>query len=158
MAYLCKLLLMGNVGKEPIIRTFDNGGKIASFSLATTKRFTDRSGAVQQQTMWHSIQVNGKLADVVEQYVKKGDPLYVEGELTERTYTSQSGEERRLYEVHALAIQMLGQRSGEQQAAAPAAPAQQMLRTAASMQQQRPAPAPAPAQGDMFEPSEDLPF
>ena len=147
---------MGNVGKEPIIRTFDNGGKIASFSLATTKRFTDRSGAVQQQTMWHSIQVNGKLADVVEQYVKKGDPLYIEGELTERTYTSQSGEERRLYEVHALAIQMLGQRSGEQQAAAPAAPAQQMLRTAASMQQQRPAP--APAQGDMFEPSEDLPF
>lgn len=150
---------MGNVGKEPVIRTFENGGKIASFSLATTKRFTDRSGAVQQQTMWHSIQVSGKLADVVEKYVKRGDSLYVEGELEERTYTSQNGEERRLYEVHATSIQMLGQRPAEQQTANPA---QQMLRTAAAVASkpayQAPAPAPAPVQGDMFEPMEDMPF
>ncbi len=156
MAYLNRISLIGNCGKEPVVRTFENGGKIASFSLATTKRFTDRNGEVQQQTMWHSIQVNGKLVDVVEQYVKKGDPLYVEGELAERTYTSQNGEERRLYEVHAMAIQMLGQRPAEQQSAAAAAPAQQMLRTAASMQQ-RPAPAQPTIPGG-GEYTDDLPF
>ena len=159
MAYVNKIFLLGFTGKDPEVRTFENGNRIASFTLATTKRYTDRNGEVQQQTMWHNIQVSGNSVDFVQKYVKKGDLVFVEGELTERTYKSQEGEIRRVYEVRAASVQMIGQKpeQNQQQAAAPSQP-QQMLRTAASMQQQRPAqaPAPAPAQGEEY--ADDLPF
>ena len=159
MAYVNKIFLLGFSGKDPEVRTFENGNKIASFSLATTKRYTDRNGEVQQQTMWHNIQVSGNSVDFVQKYVKKGDLVFVEGELTERTYKSQEGEIKHVYEVRAASVQMVGQKpeQNQQQAAAPSQP-QQMLRTAASMQQQRPAqaPAPAPAQGEEY--ADDLPF
>jgi single-strand DNA-binding protein len=161
MAYVNKIFLLGFTGKDPEVRTFENGSRIASFTLATTKRYTDRNGDAQQQTMWHNIQVSGNSVDFVQKYVKKGDLVFVEGELTERTYKSQEGEVRRVYEVRAASVQMVGQKpeQNQQQTAAPSQP-QQMLRTTASMQQQRPAqaPAPAPAPAQSEEYVDDLPF
>lgn len=124
MAYLNKIMLIGNVGKAPEVRTFDGGNKIANFTLATTKRYTDRNGASQEATTWHNVQVSGKIADVAERYVQKGDPLYVEGELNSRSYTDQTGQTRVIYEVRASQLQLLRQRSAAQEpASAPQGPA-----------------------------------
>ncbi len=157
MAYVNKIFLLGFTGKDPEVRAFENGGKVASFSLATTKRYTDRNGDAQQQTMWHNIQVSGSSVDFVQKYVKKGDLVFVEGELTERTYKSQDGELKHVYEVRAASVQMIGQKSEQnaQQAAAPSQP-QQMLRTAASMQQRQTPAQPASPTGEEF--TDDLPF
>ena len=117
MAYLSKVLLIGNVGKTPEVRTFGNGDKIVSFSLATGKTYTDRNGESRKNTTWHNIQVGGKLADVAEKYVQKGDPIYVEGELTARTYVDRNNIERVIYEVRASQLQLLRQRGSAAQEA-----------------------------------------
>ena len=115
MAYLNKIMLIGNVGKAPEVRTFDGGNKVANFTLATTKRYTDRNGQLVDATTWHNIQVNGKIADVAEKYVQKGDPIYVEGELTARTYVDRNNVERVIYEVRASQLQLLRQRGSAAQ-------------------------------------------
>lgn len=115
MAYLNKIQLIGNVGKAPEVRTFDGGNKVANFTLATTKRYTDRNGQLVDATTWHNIQVNGKVADVAEKYVQKGDPIYVEGELTARTYVDRNNVERVIYEVRASQLQLLRQRGSAAQ-------------------------------------------
>ena len=115
MAYLNKIQLIGNVGKNPEVRTFDGGNKVANFTLATTKRYTDRNGQLVDATTWHNIQVNGKIADVAEKYVQKGDPIYVEGELTARTYVDRNNAERVIYEVRASQLQLLRQRGSAAQ-------------------------------------------
>ena len=115
MAYLNKIQLIGNVGKTPEVRTFDGGNKVANFTLATTKRYTDRNGQLVDATTWHNIQVNGKIADVAEKYVQKGDPIYVEGELTARTYVDRNNAERVIYEVRASQLQLLRQRGSAAQ-------------------------------------------
>lgn len=115
MAYLNRIMLIGNVGKTPEVRTFDGGNKVANFTLATTKRYTDRNGQLVDATTWHNIQVNGKIADVAEKYVQKGDPIYVEGELTARTYVDRNNVERVIYEVRASQLQLLRQRGSAAQ-------------------------------------------
>lgn len=110
MAYLNRIMLIGNVGKNPEVRTFDGGNKVANFTLATTKHYTDRNGRAVEATTWHNVQVNGKIVEVVEKYVQKGDPIYVEGELTARTYVDRNNVERVIYEVRASKIQLLRQR------------------------------------------------
>ena len=109
MAYLNRIMLIGNVGKTPEVRTFDGGNKVANFTLATTKHYTDRNGQAVDATTWHNVQVNGKIVEVVEKYVQKGDPIYVEGELTSRTYVDRNNIERVIYEVRASKIQLLRQ-------------------------------------------------
>ena len=115
MAYLNRIMLIGNVGKAPEVSTFDGGNKVANFTLATTKRYTDRNGQLVDATTWHNIQVNGKIADVAEKYVQKGDPIYVEGELTARTYVDRNNVERVIYEVRASQLQLLRQRGSAAQ-------------------------------------------
>jgi single-strand DNA-binding protein len=78
---LNKVMLIGNVGSEPEIRTTGGGTKLAKFSLATNRTFNDRSGQRQEKTEWHRLTAWDKLADVIEQYVKKGDRIYVEGRI-----------------------------------------------------------------------------
>ena len=115
MAYLNRIMLIGNVGKNPEVRTFDGGNKVANFTLATTKRYTDRNGQLVDATTWHNIQVNGKIAEVAEKYVQKGDPIYVEGELTSRSYVDRNNVERVIYEVRASQLQLLRQRGSAAQ-------------------------------------------
>ena len=90
MASLNKVQLIGFVGGEPKITTFQDGGKVAQFSLATTERaYTTKSGyQIPERTEWHNIVVNYGLADVAEKYVHKGTMLYVEGKMHYRTYDS----------------------------------------------------------------------
>ena len=108
-------MLIGNVGKAPEVRTFDGGNKVANFTLATTKHYTDRNGQAVNATTWHNVQVNGKIVEVVEKYVQKGDPIYVEGELTARTYVDRNNVERVIYEVRASQLQLLRQRGSAAQ-------------------------------------------
>lgn len=112
-------MLIGNCGKAPEVRTFDGGNKIANFTLATTKRYTDRNGQPVESTTWHNIQLNGKVVDSVAQYIQKGDPIYVEGELVSRSYTDVNNNTRTVYEVRASQIQLLRQKSEQQPQPAP---------------------------------------
>lgn len=110
MAGLNKVLLIGNVGGDPEIRTLPSGSKVANFSLATTETYTDRSGQKQSQTEWHRIEIWEGLANVVEQYVKKGDPLYIEGKIRTERWTDQNGQEKTGVRIRANSMQMLGGR------------------------------------------------
>lgn len=96
-----KIILVGNLGKDPEIRYSQDGGKIASFSVATSETWKDKStGEKRDNTQWHRVVVfNDNLADVVERYVKKGTKLYLEGALQYRKYTDRDGMERNISEV-----------------------------------------------------------
>jgi single-strand DNA-binding protein len=111
MAGLNKVILIGNVGGDPEIRTLPSGSKVANFSLATTESYTDRAGQKQSQTEWHRIEIWEGLANVVEQYVKKGDPLYIEGKIRTEKWTDQNGVEKTGVRIRANSMQMLGGRS-----------------------------------------------
>lgn len=91
--------LYGNVGQEPEIKTFDNGNKVAKFSLATTEKFRDSKGEMTEETTWHNLVVWGKQSEIVEKYVKKGERLIVEGRLTNRSYEAKDGSKRYITEI-----------------------------------------------------------
>src|SRR5512145_1524370 len=91
---LNKVMLIGNVGSEPEIRTTGGGTKVAKFSLATNRTYTDRSGQRQEKTEWHRITAWDRIADLIEQYVHKGDRLYVEGSLEYSQTEDESGKPR----------------------------------------------------------------
>ncbi len=101
MAGVNKVILVGNVGKDPEIRTTQDGTKIANFSIATSETWNDKaSGERKEKTEWHRVVVfNDRIADVVEKYVKKGKSVYVEGSLQTRKWTDQSGTEKFSTEV-----------------------------------------------------------
>jgi len=96
-----KVILVGNVGRDPEIRSTQDGQKIANFTLATSENWRDKtSGERKERTEWHRIVVfNERLADVIEKYVRKGSKLYIEGALQTRKWTDQSGQERYTTEV-----------------------------------------------------------
>ena len=114
-----KVILIGNVGQDPEIRytgDVNNGTKVATFRVATTERYCDRSGNLQEHTEWHSIVVWRNTADVVEKYVKKGTQVYIEGRLRSRSWDDQNGNKRYVTEIVADTLQLLGRRpEGQQQ-------------------------------------------
>ena len=114
MAYLNKVMLIGNLGKEPEIRVNQaSGKKVVSFSLATSRRYRDANGEQKEDTQWHNIVGWGKVAEVFEQLgVRKGTSLYVEGRLTNRSWTDQaSGQKRYVTEVALDTFQLLTPRN-----------------------------------------------
>lgn len=104
-----KVILLGNVGKDPQIRD-GNGQEFATFSLATTdKSYTKRDGTVMpERTEWHSIVANGNIVQVIERYVKAGTKLYIEGKLRTRKYTARDNTERQVTEVYVDIMELLG--------------------------------------------------
>lgn len=116
---LNKVMIIGNAGKDPEVVQFQDGGKTAKFTIAATERYTDRAGQQQQRTEWFNVVVNGKTADVVERYVRKGSQLYVEGRLQTRKYQAKDGSERYVTEVACLTLQLLGSPQQQQQQPAP---------------------------------------
>lgn len=104
-----KVILMGHTGKDPVVKTFDNGGVVAQFTLATTKRgFTTKDGReIPERTEWHNIVLSNDLAKIAGQYVKKGDKLYIEGELRTRSYEDNNGVKRYVTEVYGYNMEML---------------------------------------------------
>lgn len=109
---LNKATILGNVGSDPEVRTTTNGGKVASFSLATSNVWTDASGTKQEKTEWHRCVAwnAGKytLADIVERYVKKGEKLYIEGEITYRQWEDKDGQARTTTEIKVRELILLG--------------------------------------------------
>ena len=93
MAYLNSVQLIGNVGNDPDIRVY-NDTKFATFKVATTKRFLDRSGEQREQTQWHTCSASGNIAEVVEKYIRKGASVFVSGELTYRQWQDKDGNDR----------------------------------------------------------------
>ncbi|MCW3806528.1 single-stranded DNA-binding protein [Plebeiibacterium marinum] len=127
-----KVILIGNVGKDPEVRYFENDRAVANFPLATTERgFTTSAGQqVPDRTEWHNIVVWGGLAKVVESYVKKGTQIFVEGKIRTRSYDDKDGNKRYVTEVYADNFQFLGRKADNQASggvsANPAAQAQPM--------------------------------
>ena len=162
-----KVILIGNVGQDPEIRytgDVNNGTKVATLRVATTERYRDRSGNLQEHTEWHSIVAWRNIADVVEKYVKKGTQVYIEGRLRSRSWDDQNGNKRYVTEIVADTLQLLGRKpEGQQQGGynAPAQPQQPAYQQPAYQQpgvQQQPVQQPQakPVVDDM--PDDDLPF
>ena len=96
-----KVILIGNLGRDPEVRTFQNGGKVCNFSIATSESWKDRnSGERQERTNWHNIAIfNENLAQIAEQYLRKGSKVYIEGQLETRKWQDQAGNDRYTTEV-----------------------------------------------------------
>lgn len=122
-----KVILMGNVGRDPEYKYFDNGGSVAQFTLATTNRaFKTANGTeVPEHTEWHNIVLQNGLAKVAKEYVKKGDKLYIEGKIRTRSYEDNNGVKRYITEVYGFNMEMLSpkkDRQTTQQGGAPTPP------------------------------------
>ncbi|HEX5760756.1 MAG TPA: single-stranded DNA-binding protein [Thermoanaerobaculia bacterium] len=110
---LNKVLLIGNLGRDPEVRSTPSGQPVASFTLATNRRWRDKSGAKQEQTEWHNIVVWGRQAEIAGQYLTKGKQIYVEGRLQTRSWEDrQSGEKKYRTEIVCDNFQMLGSARG----------------------------------------------
>jgi single-strand DNA-binding protein len=108
-----KVILLGNVGRDPEVRSTGNGQSVASFSLATSRRWKDRDGNKQEQTEWHNVVAWGKLADVVAKYVTKGLRVFIEGRIETKSWDDKtSGEKRYKTQIVAENLTMLGERKG----------------------------------------------
>lgn len=110
---LNKAMLIGNIGQDPEIRTIPNGARVAQFSLATSRRWNDRSGQPQEKTEWHRVVVWEKMVEIIEKYVHKGDRLYVEGEIEYRQYQDKDGVTKYSTEIKARDVVLLGGGRGE---------------------------------------------
>jgi single-strand DNA-binding protein len=117
MASINKVILIGNLGRDPELRYTQSGQAVANFSLATTDRFSNREGERQERTEWHRVTVWGKTAENCAQYLNKGRSVYVEGRLQTREWEDKEGQKRRTTEVIAQTVQFLGARG--QSAGAP---------------------------------------
>ena len=111
MAYLNKVMVIGNVGQEPKIFSFQNGKKKASFSVACSKRYRDTNGEQKELTTWVNCTAFSGLAEVIENYVSKGSQIFVEGELSVSTFTDQQGNKKSVTEVRVSNMQILVNRN-----------------------------------------------
>jgi single-strand DNA-binding protein len=106
---LNKVMLIGNLGKDPEIRRFENGGMLVKFPLATTENFTDRDGNRKETTEWHTVVVRApRLAEVCERFLHKGDKVFIEGRIRSRQWTDEHNQTRYNIEIAADAMTMLG--------------------------------------------------
>jgi single-strand DNA-binding protein len=178
MASVNKVIVVGNLGKDPEMRSFPNGDQLANVTVATTDKWKDKaSGEMKEHTEWHRITFNGRLAEIVGQYLRKGSQVYVEGSLRTRKWTDKDGVDKYSTEIRADSMQMLGSRQGmgggggggqddggygddeapqrQARTAAPAArpPVQRPAPAAA-----RPAPAAARSSSGFDDMDDDIPF
>ncbi|MCP5039982.1 MAG: single-stranded DNA-binding protein [bacterium] len=113
MASINKVILIGNLGRDPELRYTQSGQAVANFTLATNENYTNRSGEKVEQTEWHRIVVWGKTAELCAQYLAKGRPAYVEGRLQTRDWEDKEGVKRQTTEINAMTVQFLGGARGE---------------------------------------------
>lgn len=169
MASVNKVILVGNLGRDPEIRYMPSGEPVANITIATSSKYKNKSGELVEETEWHRVSFFGKLAEIAGQYLKKGRSVYVEGRLKTRKYTDKDGIEKYATDIVANEMQMLGSREGMGEPAggdegggyasggyAPR-PAPAAARPQAAPPAVRQAPAPRPASGfdDM---DDDIPF
>jgi single-strand DNA-binding protein len=122
MASVNKVIIVGNLGRDPEVRTFPSGDRVANVTIATTDKWKDKTtGEMKEATEWHRVNFFGRLAEIAGDYLRKGSQVYVEGSLRTRKYTDKDGVERQVTELRADSLQMLGGRAeGERPAKAPA--------------------------------------
>lgn len=180
MASLNKMTIIGNLGADPEVRYLDGGAVVAQFNVATTEKYTNRNGEKVEQTEWFRVELWNEQAKVAEKYLKKGNPVYIEGRLRTEVWTDKDGKERTSLRVRANTMQLLGGPAGgtdtndgyseaprQQQAAPvstperrqPAAPQQQAApaqQAAPRQQPQRSQPNPVPFESNSGD--DDLPF
>ena len=161
---LNKVMLIGNVGKDPEIRYLDGNNpnqgatKVAQFTLATTERYRDRNGELRENTEWHNIVAWRNSADVAEKFIRRGTQLYIEGKLRTRSWTDQSGNKRYTTEVAVDNLQLLGKREPSGPSTGSGTGFQP------SYQPQQPVQQPKPAAQEPMDislgdnPTDDLPF
>lgn len=114
MAYMNKVMLIGNVGRDPEIRMTTTGTKKVSFSLATSQKYKDAAGEYKEKTQWHNVVFWGKSGDLVEKMVFKGSSLFIEGELSYRKWEDQNGSTKTITEINGNNFQILGAKQNEQ--------------------------------------------
>ena len=114
-----KVILVGNVGKDPEVRYLDSGVAVANFPFATSETYKNKNSEKVTTTEWHNIVLWRGLAEVVEKYVKKGSQLYLEGKIRTRSWDDRDGNKRYTTEIVADTMQMLGRRSDESEAPPP---------------------------------------
>ena len=115
MASVNKVIILGNVGQDPEIRQGDF--IVAALSIATTRKWRDKAGETQSETEWHRVSAFGRLAEIISQYVRKGDPIYIEGRLRTRKYEDKQGVERWVTEIIAEQLQLLRQKDSDEKPA-----------------------------------------
>ena len=103
-----KVQLIGNVGNDPEIKTFDGGKKVVNFTLATNESYKNDKGEKVEQTEWHRVSAWGNTAEIIEKFVTKGKEIAIEGKLTHRSYDDKNGEKRYITEVVASDVLLLG--------------------------------------------------
>jgi single-strand DNA-binding protein len=108
-----KVLLMGNLGKDPELRYTPGGQPVANFPLATTERWSDKNGQRQERTEWHTIVVWGKQAEMVNQYLKKGRSAFIEGRIQTRSWDDKDGNKKYKTEIVANQVQFIGSAGGQ---------------------------------------------
>ncbi|RYZ10872.1 MAG: single-stranded DNA-binding protein [Comamonadaceae bacterium] len=113
MASVNKVIIVGNLGRDPEMRTFPSGDRVANVTIATTDRWKDKTtNEMKEATEWHRIVFNGRLAEIAGEYLRKGSQVYVEGSLRTRKWTDKDGIEKYTTEIRADQMQMLGSRQG----------------------------------------------
>ena len=160
MASVNKVILIGNLGKDPEVRYAPSGSAICNVTIATSRQWKDKtSGERQEETEWHRVVFFDRLAEIAGEYLKKGRPVYVEGRLRTRKWTDKDGVEKYTTEITATDMQLLGGREGggggggsDEMGAAPAPRSAPAARSA-------PAPKPAPKSSTGFDDmDDDIPF
>ncbi|SAL50888.1 single-strand binding protein [Caballeronia cordobensis] len=167
MASVNKVILVGNLGADPETRYLPSGDAVANIRLATTDRYKDKaSGEMKEQTEWHRVSFFGRLAEIVNEYLKKGSSVYIEGRIRTRKYTDQAGQERYSTEIVADQMQMLGGRSTGDRSSSDGFESQRPARQERSQQPRSSNPAPANREpqstshggGGGFDDMDDIPF
>jgi len=164
MASVNKVILVGNLGRDPEMRYMPNGEAVCNFSIATTDNWKDKNGQKQERTEWHNIVIYRKLAEIAGEYLKKGRPVYIEGRLQTRKW-EKDGVTRYTTEIIADQMQMLGSREGggntyevmDEDQSAPSAP-RQSASSESSAPRQTPAAKPAAGGSGFDDFEDDIPF
>ena len=112
MASINKVIIIGNLGRDPETRYMPEGGAITNISVATTDKWKDKNGEMQEKTEWHRVAFFGKLAEIAGEYLKTGSQVYVEGRLQTRKWQDKDGQDKYTTEIVANQMQMLGSRPG----------------------------------------------
>lgn len=110
MASVNKAILIGNLGRDPEIRYTPSGQAVTKFSIATTDKWRDKEGQMQERTEWHNIVCWGRQAEIANEYLKKGNPVYIEGRIQNRSYDDKDGNKRYISEIVVRMLQLLGGR------------------------------------------------
>ncbi|QTC00482.1 single-stranded DNA-binding protein [Alcaligenes sp. SORT26] len=160
MASVNKVILVGNLGRDPEVRYSAEGSAICNISIATTSQWKDRtSGERREETERHRVVFYNRLAEIAGEYLRKGRPVYVEGRLRTRKWTGQDGQERFTTEVIAEQMQMLGGRDGEaQQPNSPLQGQQRNNYADATGRDQQQRQSPPPSSGNLADMDDDIPF